>query len=206
MTPVKIIPDPNLTQYIAYATYDPLGNPIILLGPKYYTLTPLIQKFTMYHESSHLSIPTSDEILANCTALKRMREEGLSVQNEKIIKDWHISQPSIGFQYGGTGLNFWTMTIQCSGDRNNPNAQPANNCVVCGQYTGQGVLPLSVFISNNALMAQGAGQQPFLLTPDQIIPNKYYNQMLNLIIIFDVNYKSAILYQGYYQYLLQKVN
>jgi len=101
----------------AYATSNwmPNGWPIITYGPRFFLLDPLLQSFVKIHECAHLSIPTSDEIRANCTALKSMRHHGLSDDEEDEIANWTRSEGLIDLRYGGTGEAFWNATLACAG-------------------------------------------------------------------------------------------
>lgn len=109
---------PGQTIGNAYATATwSNGWPTITYAPKFYNLPSLFKEFVKLHECAHVSVPTLDEIQANCIALLEMRRRGLSWQEEQQIARWTASAGLIGFQYGGTGANFWLYTIQCAGPR-----------------------------------------------------------------------------------------
>lgn len=91
--------------------------PIIIYGPRYYGLNPLFQEFIRRHECAHLSIPSSNEVEVNCHALISLRNDGLTEHQENAIANWQVSQGAIGVQYGGTGYNFWSSTLECAGPR-----------------------------------------------------------------------------------------
>lgn len=102
---------------IAFATWDGFGNPTIIYSLRYYQLAPLMKQFVWLHECAHLSIPTSDEIQANCTALLQLRDMGLTHHDEQLIANWTMSAGPVGMQYGGTGEAFWALTLNCAGSR-----------------------------------------------------------------------------------------
>lgn len=101
----------------AHAALDPDGWPAITYSHTFFALPPLMQEFTRVHECMHLALPTSNEVHANCEALKLMRARGLSAQQEHYIGAFHGSLGQIPPQYGGTGQTFWALTMQCSGVR-----------------------------------------------------------------------------------------
>jgi hypothetical protein len=107
----------------AYAVSNWIGGwPVITYGPRFSSLSPLEQRFTRIHECAHLSIPTTSEIVANCTALRTLRGRGLSEEQERQIARWHKAEGSVGPQYcngdiGCTGAAFWELTLQCAGPR-----------------------------------------------------------------------------------------
>lgn len=101
----------------AISNWLPNGWPIIVYGPRFFTLPPLPREFVKFHECAHVSTPTIDEIQANCIALREMRHRGLSDSEEMQLALWTASEGSIGLQYGGTGQAFWQLTIRCAGPR-----------------------------------------------------------------------------------------
>ena len=117
--PVAVFETSGLTPGNAYAVanWAPNGMPMITYGPRFGALPPLLKDFVKLHECAHLSIPTMNEIEANCAALRVMRQRGLSVQDEARIAQWTHAEGQIGFQYGGSGGNFWQMTLRCAGPR-----------------------------------------------------------------------------------------
>lgn len=108
---------PTAGNAYAVSTWLPNGWPIITYGPRFFQLRPLLKSFVKIHECAHLSIPTSDEVLANCTALRNMRHHGLSKDEEDEIADWTRLEGVIGLQYGGTGAAFWDATLVCADER-----------------------------------------------------------------------------------------
>jgi hypothetical protein len=101
----------------AHAALDPDGWPAITYSQTFFALPPLMQEFTRIHECMHLALPTSNEVHANCEALKVMRSRGLSLQQEQFIGTFHWSLGVIPPQYGGSGQTFWAWTMQCAGAR-----------------------------------------------------------------------------------------
>ena len=118
--PQPVVPvygdDPTISFY-AYATWRSDGWPIIMLGPKYYAAPRAMREFVLIHECAHVALPTSDEIVANCTALQYARSFGMSAADETTIAGEHSRQGTVGFQYGGTGAAFWQLTVACAGPR-----------------------------------------------------------------------------------------
>ena len=102
---------------IAFATWDENGNPTIIYSPRFYQLQQLTRQFVWLHECAHLSVPTSNEIQANCVALGQMRNAGLTYQDEMQIANWTMSAGPVGMQYGGSGHTFWALTLECAGHR-----------------------------------------------------------------------------------------
>jgi len=113
--PVVELRGPTFGNAFAIANYNANGYPVITYGPRFFEEPKLIQKFIELHECAHLSQLTSDEILANCFALQGMRNLGLTNEQENQIAIWHYSMTNIAPQYGGTGENFWNMTLACAG-------------------------------------------------------------------------------------------
>lgn len=108
---------PTMGNAYAIANWAPNGWPSITYGPRFFALPPLQREFIKFHECAHVSVPTMDEIQANCIALVEMRRRGLSAQQEQQIAQWTASEGVVGFQYGGSGANFWLYTVQCAGSR-----------------------------------------------------------------------------------------
>lgn len=110
-------PGPTMGNAYAISNWAPNGQPVITYGPRFFLLSPLLREFVKFHECAHLSVPTPDEIQANCISLTEMRRRGLSLQQEMQIGHWIATEGSIGLQYGGTGATFWQLTLQCAGPR-----------------------------------------------------------------------------------------
>lgn len=109
----------NANGFWAYATYNPAGWPVIIFDvPKMVQYPRIVWRFTYFHECAHLTIPTSDEIRANCAALVEMRANGeLDEEDEKVVEHTFRSLGSLGAQYGGSGDAFWNATLSCAGQR-----------------------------------------------------------------------------------------
>ena len=118
ITQIAEYTDSSFVTAFAYAGFDPnSGQPFTVYGARYFQLSQVAQRFTRYHECAHVAVPTNDEIIANCAALRDLRFRGLSIQAESEIAAWHLSLGSVGVQYGGTGLAFWQATLTCAGPR-----------------------------------------------------------------------------------------
>ena len=107
----------NAAGFWAFATYDATGWPTIIFDVSQLRNLPLIAvRYTYYHECAHLSIPTRDEIEANCVALINMRDNNdISPHQEDILRQVHYSLTVLPPQYGGNGRVFWDATIDCAG-------------------------------------------------------------------------------------------
>ena len=92
----------------AYASFDPDGWPAITYSPAFYQLTPLMQEFTRRHECAHLAVPTSDEFMANCVALRSRMWSRPEIDH---IAATHHAIGVQGPQYGGSGASFWQITL-----------------------------------------------------------------------------------------------
>jgi hypothetical protein len=105
--------------YWGYATYNQSGLPFILFNISRLSQYPaIVTRFTYYHECAHLQIPTSNEIDANCTALRNMRANGdLTAREEELVEMATRSTGILAPQYGGSGDAFWDATIACAGER-----------------------------------------------------------------------------------------
>ena len=102
-----------------FATYNAQGWPTIIFDVSQLGRFPVIvARFTYYHECAHLSLPTTDEIRANCEGLRQMRTNGdISRRQEDQLRRLHYSLGPLGPQYGGSGRVLWDRTIQCAGHR-----------------------------------------------------------------------------------------
>lgn len=107
----------GFSTFWAHATWAPDGWPKIIYSPTYYKLPPNIRWLTRLHECAHLVEETQNEFIANCEALKIMRRQGLSRQEESDIADFHMSLGALGPQYGGSGAAFWRRTLEYCGKR-----------------------------------------------------------------------------------------
>ena len=100
-----------------YATFNSQGWPVIIFDVNQLRRYPLIvARYTYYHECAHLKLPTTDEVLASCEGLQRMRNNGdITQADERILRDVHYSLQILGPQYGGSGKVFWDNIIECAG-------------------------------------------------------------------------------------------
>lgn len=112
--PIMVSETPGMVPAWAITSWDSMGRPYIVLGPTFYQLPPLMQKFTRMHECAHALTRNPDEVLANCLALKWARMNGLTPNEEQYIGSFHFSLSPLPAQYGGSGAVFWTATIQRS--------------------------------------------------------------------------------------------
>lgn len=103
----------------AYSDWDPSGRPFIWLNyTKLSEFPPIVTRFTFYHECAHLIMRTSDEIIANCAGLERMRAAGdLSLRDEATIRENHYDMGALDIRYRGSGKAYWNATIRCAGAR-----------------------------------------------------------------------------------------
>lgn len=77
-------------------------------------LPPFAHDFIFYHECAHASVPTSNELVANCEGLKAMRAAGRAgPQVESALMTFHASLGYMGPQYG-VGSDYWQRTLQCA--------------------------------------------------------------------------------------------
>lgn len=95
----------------AHAMLAADGWPTITYGPIFYTLPPLMQEFTRYHECAHLAMRTQDEYQANCAALKELMSRGASQQELAFVERFHMDIGLLPPQYGGSGAAFWQGTV-----------------------------------------------------------------------------------------------
>ena len=104
-------------QAYAIIYFDPVnGTPLIVYGPRYRQVAPLLQSFIKRHECQHAN-GVQDEIAANCEALTQMRALGLTPAQEARIARWHVAEGTIDPQYGGSGAALWERTVRCAGAR-----------------------------------------------------------------------------------------
>ena len=99
--------------YAAFFTDPVHGTPIIVYGPRFREVSPLMQAFIRRHECQHANGVT-DEVTANCLALTQMRGHGLTPAQEAHIERWHLTLGRLDPQYGGSGTAFWERTLQCA--------------------------------------------------------------------------------------------
>lgn len=67
-------------------------------------LPPYVHDFIFFHECAHASVPTRDELLANCTGLKAMRAAGRAgFAVETRLRAFY-----------GPGSSYWQKTVECA--------------------------------------------------------------------------------------------
>lgn len=95
--------------YMAYASFDPDGWPVITYARAYFALPPVLQTFLSLHECGHLVLKTTNEFRANCYALSNgsWTEADLA-----LIATRHRMIGRLGPQYGGSGAAFWAGTVK----------------------------------------------------------------------------------------------
>ena len=75
-------------------------------------------RYVYYHECAHLSVPTWNEIEANCVGLLNMRKNNdISRREETVLRRVHYALKYLPPQYGGTGKILWDATMRCAGPR-----------------------------------------------------------------------------------------
>jgi hypothetical protein len=109
----------NAGGYAAFATFDAMGNPIIIFDVTQLLAEPAhYRKFVVYHECAHhspLTLHPMPEIAANCSSLIFMRQQlGLPGALENDIGVRTIAKGQLQQQYGGSGAAFWNLTLQCA--------------------------------------------------------------------------------------------
>ena len=110
---VRVIEMPGNSPQWANAFFHPLtGQPVIVYGPSYSQLPPLLKRFTRAHECCHLTIPTSDEIEPNCCAIAQLN---LSKDEIQAIGAFMSHIPWLPPQYGGSGTEYWHRTRESCG-------------------------------------------------------------------------------------------
>ena len=98
------------------AIYDGAGWPIIVFNRfELGRYPPVVELFAYHHECAHLTLPTTDEVLANCEGLLAMRRSGdITPALEATLRDTHYSFTELDLQYGGSGRAFWDATVECA--------------------------------------------------------------------------------------------
>jgi len=79
------------------------------------SLPPEVHDFLFFHECAHASVPTQDELLANCVGLKAMRAAG---------RAGFAVETRLGGFYG-RGSEYWRKTLACADGADHPPATPA---------------------------------------------------------------------------------
>lgn len=105
----------NAGGFWGLATYNPWGWPMIIFDVNILPRLPaIVKRLVYYHECAHLSLPTLDEVRANCEGLRRMRGNGdISPSQEDELRNIFYSLGSLPPQYGGSGKVFWDNTMRC---------------------------------------------------------------------------------------------
>ena len=85
-------------------------NAAVLTG-----LPPEVHDFLFFHECAHASVPTQDELLANCVGLKTMRAAG---------RAGFAIETRLGAFYG-RGSEYWRNTLACANAAEPAPATPA---------------------------------------------------------------------------------
>ncbi|MFL6797327.1 MAG: hypothetical protein ACJ8F3_07935 [Xanthobacteraceae bacterium] len=110
----------NTLRFWAYSTWDGSGQPMMIFNPAALAqVAPIVTRFAFYHECAHLVLRSTDELQANCEALKRMRaRRELAAGDEATLKQEHYRLTGLGQQYLGTGKALWDATISCANTSN----------------------------------------------------------------------------------------
>jgi hypothetical protein len=92
------------------AGYRIAWNPAMLRS-----LPPDVHDFIFFHECAHASVPTEDELTANCVGLKVMRAAGRAgAAVETRLEAFY-----------GRNSEYWRKTVACANTGDNPPASPA---------------------------------------------------------------------------------
>ena len=115
IVPVKGMKAPLFSAWSG-VIYDGAGWPTIVFNRSQLDLyPPFVALFAYHHECAHLTVPTTDEVLANCEGLIAMRRAGeITPALEEVLRDIHYSLPDLGPKYGGSGRAFWDATVKCA--------------------------------------------------------------------------------------------
>ncbi|MEP6997902.1 MAG: hypothetical protein ABI900_09640, partial [Betaproteobacteria bacterium] len=80
------------------------GYQIVWNAPKLAALPPEVHDLLFFHECAHATVPTTDEVRANCVGLKAMRaagRAGLAIESR------------LAAFYGATN-DYWVNTLRCA--------------------------------------------------------------------------------------------
>lgn len=113
IVPVEKQGDTSDWAYAAFFTDPVQGTPVIVYGPAFRLMPPLLQAFVRRHECQHAN-GILDEVAANCLALAQMRAQGMTPDQESVLERWHLGKGRLDPQYGGTGAAFWERTLSCA--------------------------------------------------------------------------------------------
>ena len=131
--------DPELGKAVAVVRFDPQGHPTILIDAVAYrqskTVMAAMWDFIYFHECAHAQDERTSEIGANCAAYIAMQERGLmNAIRSKDIEAAHLRIMNLPEQYGGNGMAFWRMTLECV-DRERP--QSRQNAAISGELNAR---------------------------------------------------------------------
>src|SRR5262245_46450955 len=92
-------------RYWAYATWDGAGQPVMIFNTAALSqVPPIMTRFAFYHECAHLTLRSTDELQANCEALKRMRtRREVTPADELVLRQEHYRLTGLGAHYLGSG-------------------------------------------------------------------------------------------------------
>jgi hypothetical protein len=79
-----------------------------------HSLPPEMHDFIFFHECAHASVPTQDEVLANCVGLQTMRAVG---------RAGFAVETRLGAFYGPDSA-YWRQTLACANSSDNPATPP----------------------------------------------------------------------------------
>ncbi len=110
--------DPELGKAVAVVRFDPQGWPTIVIDAVAYKQSKGVMAamwdFIFFHECAHAKDPKLSEIGANCAAYIEMQDRGLmNAIRFKDIEAAHLRIMTLPEQYGGNGMEFWRMTLDC---------------------------------------------------------------------------------------------
>jgi hypothetical protein len=106
----------NALRFWAYATWDGAGHPLMIFNIGMLSQRPpIVTRFAFYHECAHLVLRTTDEVQANCEALRQMRaHRELSRSDELLLQEEHYRLTGLGSRYLGSGRGLWDATMECA--------------------------------------------------------------------------------------------
>ncbi len=127
--------DPELGKAVAVVRFDPQGWPTILIDAVAYKQSKAVMAamwdFIYFHECAHAKDQRLSEIGANCAAYIEMQNRGLmNAVRFKDIEAAHLRIMNLPEQYGGNGIEFWRMTLDCvERERGRPDPGSSMNSV-----------------------------------------------------------------------------
>ncbi len=110
--------DPELGKAVAVVRRDEQGWPVIILDAVAYKQSKAVMAamwdFIFFHECAHAREPAMTEIDANCDAYIAMQARGLmNPIRSKDIEAAHLRIMNLPDEYGGNGIGFWRLTMEC---------------------------------------------------------------------------------------------